>query len=187
MRANIIHNPQRTEKFLSFTHEAEVQGFLFDLWPAVFAETPAAGICRAHKQIILAAKQTGKPSILVMEDDVRFSAPGAFAYYLSRIPQDYDLYFGGIYFGKVMPDGRVTQFSGTHCYICHERFYDTILSLPEKDHIDVELSVLATEPGSTIRFQVCQPFVCDQRPGWSDSRQEMVDFDSYMKNRTFYK
>ena len=66
-----------------------------------------------------------------MEDDVYFPAQDGFEYFLKNKPDDFDIYLGGIYLGsdkvKEMNQRIRHRFSGLHCYIVHERFYDTFL------------------------------------------------------------
>ncbi len=42
-----------------------------------------------------------------MEDDVRFTNPNSFKYFLENKPKDFDIYLSGIYLGEILEDNSV--------------------------------------------------------------------------------
>ena len=119
-------------------------------------------------------------SILIAEDDIKFTDIGAFDFYLKNIPNDFDLYLGGIIWGHLENDNSVKDFSGTMLYMIHERFYDTFLSVDEHYHIDRSLK-------NKGRFVVCNPMIAVQHNGFSDNLERLMNYDVYLKGRKFYK
>ena len=132
-------------------------------------ELPHRGIALAHKQIISWAKQNKQKEVLIAEDDIQFSDFGAFTYFISQKPIDFDLYLGGITWGTVRTDNTVADFSGTMLYAAHERFYDAILSLDITRDYDRAMAGLG-------RFVVCSPMVACQHSGFSDNQRRFIDF-----------
>lgn len=118
-----------------------------------------------------------------MEDDCTFSDAGAFNYFVSNIPNEYDLFLGCVYTGEIK-NNIVRDFTAMILYICHERFYDKFLSTPQKNHIDREMKTLSG------LYVVSNPFVCNQTEGFSDNAEKnftLNDNKKYLYGRSFYK
>lgn len=180
MYLNIIQLLHREDRLALLTSELAGQDLKACIWPGILdPEDPKKGISRAHKQVVAWAKQQQLSSIIIAEDDIRFTAPGAFDNFIKKRPADFDLYLGGIYYGKIKLDNTVEDFAGTMLYIIHERFYDTFLSVDEREHID---RVLAGKG----RFVVCNPFVALQHDGYSDNKGCYMTYDSYLDDRQLF-
>ncbi len=151
----------------------------YKIWPAIMDTPRCKGISRAHKQIIQSAKENGLPEVLVFEDDIKFEAAGAFDYYMQNKPEDFDIYLGGIYRGEIL-DKRVKTFTGFHCYIVRQRFYDTFLGVDETRDIDHALSRLGD-------YHVCYPFAAIQHTGiYSDNNGAVSHLEPLLRNRLIY-
>lgn len=181
MQLNVIHNILRRERFQTLLDERDTQGLDLVLWPAIMdAQRPFVGICRAHKQIVRWAKQTGLREVCIGEDDLKFLAPGAWWYFLDQKPKDFDIYLGGVFHGHIAPDNSITDWCGMTLYIVRERFYDTFLNLNEANNLDRELA-------NKGRYLVCDRMVCSQHPGYSDHKAQYVDdYDHYLEGRNLY-
>jgi hypothetical protein len=180
MIAHIIHDRNRKDRFEVLLRELSTQGISYILWDAVKDITPGTGISKAHKNIVAWAKQNHQPEVLIMEDDVRFCGPGSFDYFLKNKPDEFDLYLAGIYYGQLSPENTVKTFSALHCYIIHERFYDTFLSVPIKYQLDTYLSE------QNGLYKVCHPFAAIQHNGYSDNVKKKVDYDALLKPYQLY-
>lgn len=180
MIANIIHDNKRIDRFQILHKELTEQNITYAIWPAIKDISPATSVMKAHAQIVKWAKETNQPEVLIMEDDIRFCGPGSFDYYLSNKPTDFDLYLGGIYYGHILPDNTVKKFSALHCYIIHERFYDTFLQAPIKKHLDTHLSELRG------KYVVCNPLAAIQHNGFSDQIGKDVHYDHLLKPFKLY-
>lgn len=177
-KAYIIHNPLRSDRLEVLKKEILEQNILdYELVPAIMDNK--RGIAKSHKTIVRKAKELGLPAVLIMEDDVRFCGPGAFKYFLDNIPETYDLYLSGVYYGKLNDVNKVNKFSGLHCYLVHERFYDTFLSIKEEGNIDNNLT-------GAGYYKVCYPFAAVQHNGFSDNVHKEVNYDKYLSGRKFY-
>lgn len=192
-RLNIIHLPNDSLNFphrevreQSFLKQIEEQGITdYKVWDGIYEKhDPKKGICMSHKKIIREAKENNLPCCLIMEDDCVFSALGAFDYFLSQVPEDYDLFMGLIYHGEIQGSRVMNGFSGgVTFYLAHERLYDFILELPESVHIDRELGNFCFNK----KYYVCNPFVCVQAPGYSENLRRCMNYDSYNSQLSFYK
>lgn len=185
---NILHLSKRTDRLENLLKElAEqeitdytiIEGFI-DL-AAVFR-----GINNSHKSIVRLAQQQGLKSVTIAEDDICFFGKGAWQYYLDNMPEDYDLYLGMIYQGKIGEDNRILpdplSFSGFTLYTVHERFYEKFLSVKEMDHIDRVIGEMA----SNYKFYVCPQFVCEQMDGYSDQKKRDCEYKHYLKGRKLF-
>ncbi|HRN91896.1 MAG TPA: hypothetical protein PLE75_02765 [Ferruginibacter sp.] len=179
---NIIHLSKREDRLALLKDQLIIQGISdYKLWEGIVDKSnPAKGISKAHKQIVAWAKKEKLKSIVIAEDDVKFTAKGAYNYFIKNKPTQYDLYLGGIYYGKIKEDHTVSDFAGMMLYIIHERFYDVFLSVHEESDIDRSLANKGT-------FVVCNPFVAIQHEGYSDNKKAFVNYDICLKGRKLFE
>jgi hypothetical protein len=178
---HIIHLRDRTDRWELLQRELQVQqANLFRIWEGIRdPEYPQRGISKAHKQIVAWAKQQHLPQVVVAEDDIWFSAPGALNYFLDHQPTDFDLFLGGIIWGDIKSDNTVADFSGNTLYVAKERFYDTILNLAEDKDMDRAMAGLG-------KFVVCNPMVACQQSGFSDHHNRHVNFDAVIRQNNWF-
>jgi hypothetical protein len=182
MLLNIIHLPHRKDRWILLQQELKGQGISdYKVWDGIIDPVlPCRGISQAHKQVINVAKEMSWPEVLIGEDDLHFRAPNAFQYFLDKKPADFDIYLGGIIYGKINDENRVTDFSGTTMYMVSQKFYDIILQLPETEHLDRAL-------GGKGKFIVCHPFVVIPHNGYSDNHKRYMDYTPYLSSPSFNK
>lgn len=164
MTANIIHNIAETERYKLLCEQIDKQKIEAILWTAMLGYDAKTNISKAHKQIVRWAKEKGKKEVLIMEDDILFPAEDGFQYFLNKKPKEYDVYLGGIYLNnqKLKEDGKIKFiFSALHCYIVHEKFYDTFLEIDEVQSLDNSLSKLAILGLADIKC--CYPMAAVQQ------------------------
>lgn len=139
----------------------------------------------SHKQIVRMAMENGFERVIIAEDDLRFTAPGAWGYFLSQIPENYDLFFGVIYAGTI-EDGRVmSAFSGgMTLYSVHKKFYTDFLSIPDAVHID---RYLGDYFSCSRDFFVCPKMVCKQMGGYSFNQARVCTYELYEQKIDFFK
>jgi hypothetical protein len=167
---NIISLPKRTDRRESIVKQMELEGIdNYKIWDGIPHMQPKIGINRAHKQIVQYAKENNLEEVVVAEDDLMWTGTGAWKYFLSQKPVDYDLFVGNYYSGYHDSDCRVFGLRGLTLYFCHSRFFDKFLSLPEIMHIDGAIA------NSGAKVIVCEKFVCRQSPGFSDQRKRHTE------------
>jgi hypothetical protein len=182
MELHIIHLKERKDRAQLLNIELIKQNITnYTIWEGIpDKESPKRGIAKAHKQIIEWACNQNLPSVLIAEDDIKFTAKKAFEFFIKNEPEDFDLYLGGITYGSINPDNSVNDFAGTHLYKINQNFYSTFLSLSEKEDIDRSLA-------NKGKFIVCNPFVAIQQNGFSDNQKRYQNYDLYLQNRQLFK
>lgn len=178
-RLNIIKG-MRSERMPLLMKEFETQDITnYEFWKGIYLPSVKASINAAHRQIVEYAKLAEFSEVIIGEDDLKFSAPGAWQYFLKNKPRDYDIYLGGIFLGDPDENWIVKKFTGLTLYSVHERFYDTFLSVDPEEHIDVALNGLG-------RFVVCQPFVVTQHDGFSSNTGKNETYGDLQRSRSFF-
>lgn len=182
MRLNVIHlrhRQDRMELLLKQLKEQQIKDY--QIWPGVIcSHSPQSGISKAHKQIVNQAKQQGLPEVLIAEDDIKFTAPGAFRYFLENSPAEYDLYLGGLSFGKLSEEKQVTDFAGLLLYMVNSRFYDTFLAANESEHLDRSLR-------SKGKYFACDPQPSVEHTTYSDNLKMQIDLTKAYQGRNLFK
>lgn len=180
---HVINLPERTDRLIAFDKEATSQGIKsYKRWLGIKAQFSFNGIRQSHQKIVQFAKDADLPFVTIAEDDVCFLGPGAFDYYISRIPDDYDIYLGGIFDGEILPDNTVKNgdFSGLTLYTVHQRFYDTFLSIRNVGHLDRLLKGMG-------KYVVCNPIIVSQHSGWSDNHNKIyTNYNDRLKGRKLW-
>lgn len=181
MTLHIIHLPHRTDRWELLLKEFQQESITdYKIWNGIVDSSKAAkGISRSHKQIVQFALENEYPEVLIGEDDLHFTAPGAFAYFLGEKPTDYDIYLGGPSHGKLDSANKVKDFAGLLLYIIHRRFYETFLSIPDDQHIDRGLRCKG-------EFIVCNPWPVIEHSGYSDNLKEYCDASIYYGHRQLF-
>lgn len=151
----------------------------YRFWDGIVDNPVCKGVSKAHKQIVAYAKQYELPEITIAEDDIKFPAEDGYEYFLSKKPEDFDLYLGGIYRGEIK-DGKTTDFSSLHLYIIKAKFYDTFLGIDETKHLDTELAGKGD-------YHVCYPFAAIQHNGYSDVERGKTNFDNLLKGKLIHQ
>ena len=197
----VIHNPERQERCESFLRECIEQGIEdFVLFPAIFEDLAQTGISKAHKAIIRWAKENGIKEVVVFEDDIKFTAKGAYKYFIENKPEQYEIYFGGISGGIVDEINRtVHSFSGMFCYAVSELFYDVFLEADEGTHIDRWLSgfnnkiskltnkTIVQMLGRMPVYKMCCPMIAETYNGYSDQFKREMVYDQFFAPFRKYK
>lgn len=179
---HILHLGHRVDRFEVLKREISNQGInRYKVWDGIYnPQQPTIAIAQSHKMIVEYAKNQNLESITIAEDDICFTAPGAYQYYNSQMPSDFDLYLGGITSGDVNTTNIVSDFSGLTLYTIHRKFYSIFLELPLNTNIDRGLKALG-------KYVVCAPMVAKQHNGYSDNRQEYCDYTECYRNKIFFR
>lgn len=171
----------REERVLNVCKQSKEQGFAVRFWEGII-EPNGVGINKAFKKIVRWAKEQGLKMVCIGEDDLIFSAPGAWQYYLDNLPDDFDIYSGGIYSGEIK-DGRIMNgFSGNTLITVHQRFYDFFLNINPNDHIDRACGNFCFEK----MYRIVDPFVVFQMQGYSDNHRRMTQHTAYLENMKLF-
>lgn len=181
----------REERALSIVEQSKKHGFAVRFWSGIVGDNDvfrSLNIMRAFKKIVQYAKEERLPMVCIMEDDGIFTSENAWQYYKDNLPDDFDLYSGGIYAGQIIDNRIVNGFSGITLLTIHERFYDFFLSAEEETqsthmgHIDRFLG----EQCDKKKYFVCQPFVVRQMGIYSDNQRRKIEYSMHEMNWEYY-
>jgi hypothetical protein len=178
----VINMPNDTERLKRLTVELSNQGIdRYTIFPGIHDRLSVKkGINLAHKSVIEYAQLAGFEEVCVLEDDIKFTHPNSFQYFLESKPDNYDLYLGGYYVSKANADKTLYSFSGFHIYLCHSRFYEKFLSVEEDAHIDRAMEGLG-------KFVVSPKIVAEQFDGKSSNTGKEEVYGHLMAGKEIYK
>lgn len=159
VKLHIIYDDRRSEKYPLLLEQLIEQGITsYELYPAIIDKrTVVESINAGHKALVRMAKENKMPFIAIGEDDLMFTAPDAWQYFLNNMPKDFSVYVAATYIVPVSNNKLV----GFHCYVVNSSFYDQFLSVPDNEHIDTAICNLNSN------HKICYPFAALQRPGFS--------------------
>ena len=175
--AHIIHQPERTDRLQNILNQTAEQVIAYRHIYPIKDHSPVRSLTLTHRMLVREADTHNYPNILIMEDDVAFTAPGAFRHFLANMPEDFDIYTAGSYGHACKPYDwwentvSIKNMSGTHCYVVNNRFYKKFLSMDYNMLIDRAISEAAT----TVKM--CMPMTALQIPGYSDLKKCDVDYN----------
>lgn len=174
----------RIENALSIARQSKEHGFAVRFWPGVTGNDVfrCENISKAFKQVVMYAKEESLPMVTIGEEDLQFTAPGAWDYYLKNIPEDFHIFSGGIYAGQLQENRIINGYSGHTLITVNETFYDFFLSANESDHLDRFLGNFCFEK----KYYVCLPFVVKQNPNYSENHRRKMTYEMYEKGWDYY-
>lgn len=184
MILNIITLPQREDRRALFERELIFNNiFEYSVWRGHTSSNYSfVNIRNSHQSIVKAAKYARMNEVLIAEDDFKLLGAGAYQYFLNNVPDDYDIYLGGIMDGSIDENNIVTDFfCGLTLYMVHERFYDKFLSIHKFGNLDRLLAGMG-------KFVVCNPMVVSQHGGYSDNKKQIVQsYDQKLIGRNLWR
>jgi len=180
MTLNIIfderHSADKQRLLLEFKEQG-IDDFRFHN-AIVLTDSVIDSIAASHKMIIQDAKDRGLKECIIGEQDLHFTCPTAWKYFMDSKPKDdYDLYLACTYTPPIS-NGIVCGF---HLYIIHERFYDALLGVSRGQHIDTAMDKLGG------RYVFCYPFPALQRSGWSANNRIDCNYNVLLSEQDIYK
>lgn len=141
-------------------------------------------IHKGHRRIVQLAKEQNLPYVIVGEDDLAFTHPNSYNYFISQIPKSYDVFSGLVYSAQMKGNRIMNGGSGmTSLYIMNSRFYDFFLSMNIDNHVDRELALTAYKH----EYYVCSPMPVVQRGGFSINKMQSLWYDVYLEGKQLYK
>jgi len=173
-RLNVIFDSRRNEKYAPLMNELATQRITdYKIWDAiVLPHSVVTSISESHKMIVRAAMEENLPYTIIAEDDLMFTADGAWDYYLRGIPADFDLYLACTYIKPISP----VQVNGFHLYTVAQKFYEKFLAAPPKEHIDTAMNDIGGD------YSLCYPFAALQRAGFSANNNAYADYNKQTIN-----
>ena len=178
MILNVIYDARREEKWEPLMNELATNEVDYKIWDAIVlpSEPVYKSINLSHKQIVRYAKSIGLDEVAIGEDDLMFTSPDSWKYFLDNKPEKYELYLASTY---IMPVSA-NQICGFHCYMVHSRFFDTFLATDDNDHIDTLFNNIKGD------YKICYPFAALQSSGWSANNKAVVNYNNLLSDTDKY-
>lgn len=178
MLLNIIYNEVRFERYDPLIEELKKQNITdYKIWDCIRLNNVVESINASHKMIVKDAKERGLKEVCIGEDDLMFTSPNSWKYFLEKKPDNYDLYLACTY---IIPISN-NQICGFHLYCVHEKFYEKFLSIPDKEHIDTAANNIEGN------YVFCYPFPALQRAGFSANNRTVCNYNALLKEDDIYK
>jgi len=176
---NVIYDNRHPEDYgrlLGEFIQQEITKFVF--WTAiVLPDSVVKSINLSHKTIVQFAKDNGYKECCIAEQDLAFSCPTSWEYFLKNKPDKYSLYLWGSY---IVPISN-NKVCGLQLYFIDSSFYDAFLSAPDNVHIDTYMDELKGD------YHYCYPFPALQRPGFSANNKAICDYNKILEPKDIYK
>lgn len=178
-RLNIIigNRAERTPRLMKELEEQSITNYM--LWDGIHLPSIKESINLAHKQIIRYAKLAEFDEVIIAEDDVKFTHPNSWKFFLENKPKDFDIYLSMIYTGDIDDNNKLNWFTGMTLYIVKEKFYDTFLSVPDSEHIDRALAYLGN-------YIMCNPYIAEQYDGISSNSGQNEKYGHLLEGKIRY-
>jgi hypothetical protein len=191
---NILHIPFTGIKKIDEVAEIRLNNLMYELSKQGIADysiiegfydakNTKQAIHKGHRRIVELAKKNNLDRVLIAEDDIVFTHPNSFNYFLSQIPESFDI-FSGLVYSATMEGNRIKNGGSgmTSLYVVNSRFYDFFLSMNIDNHIDRELGLTAYKH----EYYVCQPMPVIQRGGFSINKKQTLFYDAYLQGKKLY-
>lgn len=175
-----------TKRYELLMEELKTQGISdYKIWDGIYnPDNTKQAIHLGHRQIVQYAKDNNLPRVVISEDDIRFTHPNSYNYFLSQIPESYDLFCGLVYSAEMQGDRVMNGASGIMTlFVVNERFYDFFLSMDTNNHVDREAGLTAFKH----EYYVCQPMMVEQRGGYSHNLRQQMFYDTYLEGKKLYE
>lgn len=179
MTANIIYDNRHPDDYGRLLGEFIQQGITdYKFWDCIVDKgSVIKSINLSHKMIIKNAKENRLSECCLMEQDVSFTCPTSWEYFLKNKPEKYSLYLWGSY---IVPISN-NKVCGLQLYFIDSSFYDAFLSAPDNVHIDTYMDELKGD------YHYCYPFPALQRAGFSANNKAIVDYNKILEQKDIYK
>lgn len=178
----------REERVLSICQQSKEQNFSCRFWEGVIdARGGWAGINLSFRKVVEWAKENNLHHVIIGEDDLLFSAPLAWQYYLDNMPDEFDIYSGGIYSGQIENERIVNGWSGNTLITVKGSFFDEFIRLSDEalknnDHLDRRMGNYAFQKN----YRVCIPHVVYQMNGYSDNHRRETSHAAFLETMNLF-
>lgn len=184
---NVIYDNRYSDDYERLISEFEKQGISdYKFWDAeVYTHSVLESITASFKKIVRWAKENNLDEVQIAEQDLFFTSPNSYKYFIENKPQYFDLYISGSYlisneYEYKAPLVRVKEYVGNQLIVINSKYYDKFLNIPDDNHVDTIQSGLG-------EFYVVFPFIGLQRPGYSANAQVEVNYNPIIPKEYIYE
>jgi GR25 family glycosyltransferase involved in LPS biosynthesis len=176
MKAICLNLDKRTDRWATVQKEFAKQGLTVERFPAIEHDIPSVSFNYSQQAILKSITE----NTIVFEDDVMFVSD-KLNEVLATAPEDWDVLYLG---GNVMDNlkhvsghwWRVKETWTTHAVIYTPKAAQWILNryYPETSQIYDDFLRETVQPN--LNCYICKPFICTQRPDFSDLWNTHADY-----------
>lgn len=181
MKSICLNLDSRPDRWKRAQKEFARLGLKVERFPAVHHESPHHSFIQSQKAIL---KSITEPTI-VFEDDVKFVSLHAWESVLNSIPEDWELlYLGG------NPQQELTQQENAHWWralnvwtthaVCYTPEGARKILAEFDDNVMYD-NWLGSTGLYLVRGYICKPFLCTQRPDYSDIWKTQVNYQDIIE------
>lgn len=176
---NVIYDDRFPDDYGRILGEFIQQGITsYKFWNCIVEkDSVVKSINLSHKMVIQNAKDNKDKECCIAEQDISFTCPTSWEYFLKNKPDKYSLYLWGSY---IVPISN-NKVCGLQLYFIDSSFYDAFLSAPDNVHIDTYMDELKGD------YHYCYPFPALQRPGFSANNKAICDYNKILEPKDIYK
>lgn len=183
---NIIYDSRNSDDYGRLIEQFIGQSVVpkYKIWDCIrYDDSVVKSINASHKMIVRWAKENNMNRVVIAEQDIEFTHPTAWEYFLKNVPDKFGIYLACSYIKNAVPNSDVVNnlICGFHLYILDSSCYDAFLSVPDDQHIDVAVGGL----GLDVKF--CKPFPALQRSGFSANNKTIVNYNAILKEEEIYR
>lgn len=184
---HVIYDNRHPSDYERLIGEFEKQNIIdYNFWQAeVYPHSVLESITASFKKIVRWAKENNLDEVQIAEQDLFFTSPNSYKYFIENKPKEFDVYISGSYLTDnrneyKSPLIKVREWVGNHLIIVHSKYYDIFLNIPDNNHVDTIQSGLGD-------FYVCFPYIGLQRPGRSaNNNNELVNYNNILPKEYIY-
>ena len=177
----VIHDSRAPDRLPLLKRELAVQGIAeYRLAPGVEHENPSVAVRLAHQGCFEWARDQGHERVWIAEDDITFTAPGAWAHFVELVEKIGGFVVGGTYGGQhtiiQKHDGwaDIKQLCGLHLYSCPTSLLE-IVAKAEQWHLDIWFARNVPD------IKMAWPIVAHERPGYSVKDKKYTDHNKLLE------
>ena len=178
----IINLQHRTDRYNHVINEiTKLESSEFQIVDAIKHEIPWKGCLQSHLKCVQLAKNSNIPYVLILEDDVIFTDNAVEI--LKKTFNELQLYKWDMFFlganlfsPAYKTSEHLLKLTGAwcaHAYVVHNKFYDTILSLPPNKEIDNYYGELMNK----YNVYMSNPMIAYQLPSFSNLQNGFRDYN----------
>jgi len=168
-----LNQKSRPDRWKQAQSEFKRVGISADRFEAIEDSTPWKSFCMSQHAIIRQIAMYGYDSTLVLEDDVQFHRFKSLQFYMSQLPDDWDLFYLGANVREENPEKVSTNIRRLrNAWTTHAIAYKLKAAkhIAQQYHPDNGMydDWLAREILPVMNCYICAPMVAYQRPVYSD-------------------
>ena len=195
----VLNQPERQDRRKQFVRNAAEIGLEYEFFPSIKKDSARDSFNWSHYQILKEAYRDGHTMVMVIEDDCAFKSIGYFEdIHIELAESDWSLAYYGVN-ARPYPDHREPTYYSKHLRKIHAGYTTHAIGYT-RNAIEAILWAYAPETGEmydafldrlilpSIGAYVTIPFLCVQKPSFSDLWNRTVDYtDTFQASEEYLR